>query len=215
MDHTPPPTSLAAALGLPRTLGRSAEVFVDGDLEVRFAARPTNGPQVPHLRDELYFVAAGSGRYRVEDKVSDVGPGDLLFCAAHVAHGFEDMICETGPLAEVNLGIGSRTGDVGIRGKMDDDIMPLHGRGERRSVPDVAAYHPKARIIEMMRVMPCFARREIVVQCDNCYGGIAQQAIREVATDESGATDDEVALRCAYHLATSLAVMHLCHGLTS
>lgn len=54
----------------------------------KIAARPTNGPQVPHLRDELYFVAAESGRYRVEDKVSDVGPGDLLFCAAHVAHGF-------------------------------------------------------------------------------------------------------------------------------
>jgi len=48
-------------------------------------------PEVPHPRDELYFVAAGSGRYRVEDRVSDVGPGDLLFCAAHVAHGFEDM----------------------------------------------------------------------------------------------------------------------------
>ena len=72
-------------------LGRSAEVFIDGDLELRFAARPTNGPQVPHVRDELYFVAAGSGRYRVEDKVTDVGPEDLLFCAAHVAHGFEDI----------------------------------------------------------------------------------------------------------------------------
>jgi mannose-6-phosphate isomerase-like protein (cupin superfamily) len=91
MDRTPPPMSLAAVLALPRTPGRSAEVFVDGDLEVRFAARPTNGPQVPHLRDELYFVAAGFGRYRVEDRVSDVGPGDLLFCAAHVAHGFEDI----------------------------------------------------------------------------------------------------------------------------
>ena len=39
MDRTPPPTSLAAALALPRTPGRSSEVFVDGDLEVRFAAR--------------------------------------------------------------------------------------------------------------------------------------------------------------------------------
>jgi hypothetical protein len=60
MDRTPPPVSLAAALALPRTPGRSAEVFVDGELEVRFAARPTNGPQVPHERDELYFVAASS-----------------------------------------------------------------------------------------------------------------------------------------------------------
>jgi quercetin dioxygenase-like cupin family protein len=89
MDHTPPPTTLAAALALPRTPGRSAEVFIDGDLEVKFAARPTNGPQVPHQRDELYFVACGTGRYRVEDKVTPVGPGDLLCCAAHVAHGFE------------------------------------------------------------------------------------------------------------------------------
>jgi Cupin domain. len=89
MDRTPPPVSLAAALALPRTPGRSSEVFVDGDLEVRFAARPTNGPQVPHQRDELYFVASGSGHYRVEETVTAVGPGDVLFCAAHVAHGFE------------------------------------------------------------------------------------------------------------------------------
>ncbi|MCX6023600.1 MAG: cupin domain-containing protein [Chloroflexi bacterium] len=91
MESTPPPVSLAAALAFPRTPGRSAEVFVDGDLEVRFAARPTNGPQVPHLKDELYFVATGTGRYRVGDRVVDVAPGDLLFCAAHVQHGFEDI----------------------------------------------------------------------------------------------------------------------------
>ncbi len=89
MDRTPPPVSLAAALALTRTRGRSAEVFADGDLEVRFAARPTDGPQVPHRRDELYFVAAGTGRYRVEDRVSKVAPGDLLFAAAHTAHGFK------------------------------------------------------------------------------------------------------------------------------
>ena len=47
MDRTPPPVSLTATLALPRTPGRSTEVFVDGDLEVRFAVRPTNGPQVP------------------------------------------------------------------------------------------------------------------------------------------------------------------------
>ena len=89
MDRTPPPVSLAAALALPITPGRSAEVFVDGDLEIRFAARPTDGPQVPHQRDELYVVASGTGRYRIEDRVVAVGPGDLLFAAAHVPHGFE------------------------------------------------------------------------------------------------------------------------------
>jgi len=90
MDRTPPPTSLAAALALPRTPGRSAEVFVDGDLEFRFSARPTNGPQVPHLKDEAYVVARGTARYRVDGSVSDVGPGDLLFAAAHTPHEFED-----------------------------------------------------------------------------------------------------------------------------
>jgi mannose-6-phosphate isomerase-like protein (cupin superfamily) len=83
--------SLAAALALPRTPGRSSEVFIDGDLEIRFAARPTNGPQVPHQRDEVYVVAAGTGRYRMQDTVTEVGPGDILFCAAHLEHGFEDI----------------------------------------------------------------------------------------------------------------------------
>ncbi|MFI4974108.1 MAG: cupin domain-containing protein [Caulobacterales bacterium] len=89
MDRTPPPVSLAAAQALPITPGRSAEVFRDGDLEFRFAGRPTNGPQTPHLRDEIYVVASGTARYRVEDRVTEVGPGDLLFCAARVPHGFE------------------------------------------------------------------------------------------------------------------------------
>ena len=91
MDRTPPPVSLAAALALPRTPGRSAEILIDGALELRFAARPTDGPQVPHLRDEIYFVAAGTGHYRVEDEVTAVAAGEVLFCAAHVAHGFQDI----------------------------------------------------------------------------------------------------------------------------
>ena len=61
MDRTPPPVSLAAALALPRTPERSAEVFVDGYLDVRFAARPANGPAgcAPARR----IVAAGTARY--------------------------------------------------------------------------------------------------------------------------------------------------------
>ena len=84
MDRTPPPVSLTAALVLPRTPGRSTEVFVDGELEVRFAARPTNGQQVPHQRDELYFVTAGTGRYRVEDGARFRGYLGGLFCLGAV-----------------------------------------------------------------------------------------------------------------------------------
>lgn len=91
MDKTPSPLALAAARAMPWKPGRSAEAFVDGDLEVRFTAGPRKGLQTPHQRDELYIVAAGTARYRVEDRVTEVGPGDLLFAAAHVAHGFEDL----------------------------------------------------------------------------------------------------------------------------
>jgi mannose-6-phosphate isomerase-like protein (cupin superfamily) len=91
MDKTPPPLALAVARNLPWKPGRSAEAFVDGDLEVRFTPAPTRGPQVPHLRDELYIVASGTGQFRVEDQVTAVGPGDLLFAAAHAPHGFDDF----------------------------------------------------------------------------------------------------------------------------
>ena len=91
MDKTPLPISLASARKLPWKPGRSAEAFIDGDLEVRFTPGPSKGLQAPHERDELYFVAAGTGRYRVADLVAQVGPGDLLFAAAHVVHGFEDF----------------------------------------------------------------------------------------------------------------------------
>src|SRR5260370_38402300 len=90
MDKTPAPISLAAARDLPWKPGRSAEAFIDGDLEIRFTPRPTNGPQVPHQRDAVYIVAAGTGHYRVEERGTAVAPADLLLAAARGAHGFED-----------------------------------------------------------------------------------------------------------------------------
>jgi mannose-6-phosphate isomerase-like protein (cupin superfamily) len=66
----------------------SAEAFVDGDIEVRFATPSTLGMQVPHERDEFYVVATGTGRYRIEDIEVAIAPGDLLFAAARAEHGF-------------------------------------------------------------------------------------------------------------------------------
>ncbi len=90
MDKTPPPVSLAAARNLSWAPGRSAEVFIDGEMEIRFTGRPTKGMQAPHDRDEFYIVVSGTARYRVDNMVTDVGPGDLLFAAAHAPHGFEE-----------------------------------------------------------------------------------------------------------------------------
>jgi mannose-6-phosphate isomerase-like protein (cupin superfamily) len=90
MDKSPPPLSLAAALALPLPEGRrSAEVFVDGDLEIRLYAPKGHDPQTPHDRDELYIVAAGHGKFRVGDRIDPIRPGALLYVAAHEVHRFE------------------------------------------------------------------------------------------------------------------------------
>lgn len=90
MNKTPPALSLGEAYKLPWRPGHSAEVLIDGELELRFTPKPNLGAQTPHTRDELYIIASGTGHYRVEDTVTAFGPGDLLFAAAHTPHGFED-----------------------------------------------------------------------------------------------------------------------------
>jgi mannose-6-phosphate isomerase-like protein (cupin superfamily) len=92
MDNSPPPLSLTAALALPLPDGRrSAEVFVDGDLEIRLYAPKGHDPQTPHDRDELYIVAAGHGKFRVGERVEPFAAGALLYVAAHETHRFEDF----------------------------------------------------------------------------------------------------------------------------
>ncbi|HTQ33270.1 MAG TPA: cupin domain-containing protein [Stellaceae bacterium] len=92
MDKIPLPLSLAAALAVPLPEGRrSAEIFVDGDLEIRLYAPKGHDPQTPHDRDELYVVAAGRGNFRFGDRVEPFAPGALLYVAANETHRFEDF----------------------------------------------------------------------------------------------------------------------------
>lgn len=89
MGRTGWQVTLAEARERPHSPGRaSAEILVDGDLEVRFTAAGTDGWQVPHNRDEFYIVTSGPGRYRLADSETVIGPGDLVFAAAHAEHGF-------------------------------------------------------------------------------------------------------------------------------
>ena len=47
--------------------------------------------QTPHTEDELYVVMSGRARVTVGDDTRDVGPGSIIFVAAHVEHRFHDI----------------------------------------------------------------------------------------------------------------------------
>ena len=55
-----------------------------------YAPRGTD-PQQPHSRDEIYFVASGSGEYICGESRESFGPTDLLFAAAGAIHRFENF----------------------------------------------------------------------------------------------------------------------------
>ncbi|HEY6806296.1 MAG TPA: cupin domain-containing protein [Pyrinomonadaceae bacterium] len=70
---------------------RFATVFEHGSLEVEIYAPRGSDPQNPHTRDELYFVAIGSGEFICGETRKTFGPTDVLFAAAGVPHRFENF----------------------------------------------------------------------------------------------------------------------------
>jgi mannose-6-phosphate isomerase-like protein (cupin superfamily) len=85
--------SIAQALTrLPGAKGeRYAMIFQHGSLDVEVYAPRGMDPQTPHSRDEVYFVAAGSGEFVCGDNRHLFGPTDILFAAAGAVHRFEDF----------------------------------------------------------------------------------------------------------------------------
>ena len=83
--------SVKAALGLLPGPGgkRFATVFEHGSLEVEIYAPRGTDPQQPHNRDEIYFVASGTGEYVCGEVRIKFGSGDILFAEAGVIHRFE------------------------------------------------------------------------------------------------------------------------------
>ena len=70
---------------------RFATIFEHGSLAVEIYAPVGNDPQQPHTRDEVYFVASGSGEYLCGETRQPFGPTDLLFAAAGAVHRFENF----------------------------------------------------------------------------------------------------------------------------
>jgi mannose-6-phosphate isomerase-like protein (cupin superfamily) len=70
---------------------RFATIFEHGSLVVEVYAPRGSDPQNPHTRDEVYFIAAGSGEFVCGDSRRQFGPTDLLFVEAGVNHRFENF----------------------------------------------------------------------------------------------------------------------------
>jgi len=70
---------------------RFATVFEHGSLLVEVYAPRGNDPQQPHTRDEVYFVATGSGEFVCGESRRNFAPTDLLFVAAGEVHRFENF----------------------------------------------------------------------------------------------------------------------------
>lgn len=79
-----------AAAALPA--GRLSKLaFETDEIELRFYAPRQVDRQVPHDRDELYFVVTGSGTFEREAQQVPCQPGDVLFAAAGERHRFVDF----------------------------------------------------------------------------------------------------------------------------
>lgn len=66
-------------------------VFRKGELELGYYTPTGVDEQHPHIRDEVYVVVSGSGRFFNGGDEVDFGPGDALFVPAGVEHRFLDF----------------------------------------------------------------------------------------------------------------------------
>jgi mannose-6-phosphate isomerase-like protein (cupin superfamily) len=107
---------LRAADALSRLPGPAGERFVElfrhGALVVEIYAPRGADLQIPHTRDEVYVVAAGTGTFFDGEDRRPFVPGDLLFVPAGVPHRFEDF---TDDFAVWVVFYGPEGGEVGFR----------------------------------------------------------------------------------------------------
>jgi mannose-6-phosphate isomerase-like protein (cupin superfamily) len=69
----------------------SAAIFEHGTLQVKMYRPAGTDLQQPHDRDEVYFVASGSGWFVNGSDRHPFASGDMLFVPTGVMHRFEDF----------------------------------------------------------------------------------------------------------------------------
>jgi mannose-6-phosphate isomerase-like protein (cupin superfamily) len=70
---------------------RFANALAHGSMSVEVYSPVDSDPQTPHLQDELYFIHAGSGTFRLESEQYACQAGDCFFVPAGAEHRFEDF----------------------------------------------------------------------------------------------------------------------------
>jgi mannose-6-phosphate isomerase-like protein (cupin superfamily) len=67
------------------------ELFGHGSLSVELFKPKKVDTQQPHIRDEIYVIISGSGRFFCDGKTFNFKKGDFLFVPAGVKHRFENF----------------------------------------------------------------------------------------------------------------------------
>lgn len=76
----------------PLQAGRQSALLLEhGELELRYYAPRGRDSQTPHDRDEVYFVASGSGVIFCSGRREAFQTGDSIFVPAHAEHFFESF----------------------------------------------------------------------------------------------------------------------------
>ena len=89
-----PPSRFTVSNGLTALAEAKAEfvtLFRHGTLEVELYAPDGVDRQTPHIRDELYIVASGSGHFVNNGHRQPVETGEVLFVPTGVEHRFVDF----------------------------------------------------------------------------------------------------------------------------
>ena len=65
--------------------------FEHGTLSLELYRPDTTDRQMPHERDEVYIIASGSGKFRIEDAEVTFQAGDFFFVPARASHQFTEF----------------------------------------------------------------------------------------------------------------------------
>src|SRR5579863_781125 len=84
-------------------------------------------------------------------------------------HRFNYIIGEYCPLIEIDFRLASSSRDIRIGRQVNYDIVPFHGGAELIEVANITANEMKARIANVILVVPFTPRGEIVVQRYGLY----------------------------------------------